>query len=64
MENNKKELIDAILKKSLKDGEKVRLPCAAGLEIAVQFDVKPLEIGTICNERSIRISQCQLGCFN
>lgn len=64
MENNKKELIDEILEKSFRDGEKVKLPCSTALKIAVRFGVNPFEIGTICSERNIRISQCQLGCFS
>ena len=64
MEKNSEELINEILKKSFKDGEKVKLPCAAALKIAEQFSVKPSEIGTICNDRNIKITRCQLGCFN
>jgi len=64
MENNKEKLIKAILKKTFKDGEKVKLPCAAALRIADQFGIKPSEITGICNDQNIRICQCQLGCFN
>ena len=57
------ELVDAILEKTFRDGEKVKLPCAMAFKIAEQYGVKISEIGAICNERNIRISQCQLGCF-
>ncbi|MFC1528427.1 hypothetical protein ACFL5B_00810 [Candidatus Latescibacterota bacterium] len=60
---NNKQLIDAILEKTFQDGEKIKLHCAAALKIAERFGVKPSEIGTICNERKIRISRCQLECF-
>ena len=63
MENAKEELIDTILEKSFKDGEKVRMLCAVALEIAEQFKVEPSEVGSICTDRNIRISECQLGCF-
>ena len=43
--------------------EKVKLKCADALNIAKIFGVKPLEIGRICNQKKIRMSQCQLGCF-
>ena len=64
MEKNSEELINEILKKSFKDGEKVKLPCVAALKIAGQLRVKPSDIGTICNDRKIKITRCQLGCFN
>ncbi|MBT4483178.1 MAG: hypothetical protein HOC71_05820 [Candidatus Latescibacteria bacterium] len=60
---NNKQLIDAILEETFRDGEKVKLPCAAAFKIAAKFGVKPSEIGDVCNERNIRISRCQLGCF-
>ena len=63
MENNKEELIKAILKKSFNDGKKLKLPCPEALKIARQLSINPLEIARICNKRNIRFCQCQLGCF-
>jgi len=63
MENEKDDLVEAIIKKTFADGEKTRLSCAAALQIAREFGVKPSEIGVLCNDRKIRISNCQLGCF-
>ncbi|HUT63599.1 MAG TPA: hypothetical protein VMZ04_06550 [Anaerolineae bacterium] len=63
MEKNNEELINAILEKTFKDGDIRKLRCAAALKIADQFGVKPMEVGKICNEKKIRISNCQLGCF-
>ena len=57
------ELVNAVLEKSFKVGEKIKLPCTDALEIAEQFGVKPVEVGKICNQKKIRISSCQLGCF-
>jgi len=59
----KEELINEILKQSLKEGDSVKLTCAGALAIAEQFGVEPLEVGNICNERNIKLYQCQLGCF-
>ena len=63
MDNKKEKIIEAVLEKTFKDGEKVKLRCADALNIAKKFGVKPLEIGRICNQKKIRMSQCQLGCF-
>ncbi len=63
VKKHKEELINEILKRSLKEGDIVKLTCAGALTIAEQFGVEPLEVGNICNDRNIRLYQCQLGCF-
>ena len=63
MKKQREELINEILKRSLKEGDIVKLTCAGALTIAEQFGVEPLEVGNICNERNIKLYQCQLGCF-
>ena len=63
MKENNEEIIDAILEKTFKDNEREKLSCASALKIAEQFDVKPIEIGRMCNQKKIRIIHCQLGCF-
>ena len=63
MENNNEELINTILEKTFKDGDIRKLRCSSAFKIADQFGVKPMEVGKICNEKKIRISNCQLGCF-
>jgi hypothetical protein len=42
---------------------KTKLACAEALALSEAFKVSPSEIGRICNENAIKISQCQLGCF-
>lgn len=49
----------AILEKS-KEG---KLPCALCFKIADDFGISKKEMGKVLNEMKIRISQCQLGCF-
>ncbi len=60
---DKKELVDAVMKKTFKDGDKVKLKCSYALKIAAEFGVAPMEVGNICNENNIRLTDCQLGCF-
>jgi len=56
---DRKKLEEAILAKA-KDG---KLPCALCFKIAEDFGVSKREMGKILNEIKIKISQCQLGCF-
>jgi hypothetical protein len=56
---DRKKLEEAVLEKS-KDQ---KLPCAMCFKIAEDFGISKKEIGKILNEMNIRISQCQLGCF-
>ncbi|MBS3921362.1 MAG: hypothetical protein KG012_21015 [Deltaproteobacteria bacterium] len=56
---DRKRLEEMILEKS-KDG---KVPCAVCFKIAEDFGVSKKEMGQIMNEINIRISQCQLGCF-
>jgi len=48
------------LKASLVDG---RLPCAVAFKISKKLKVSPGEIGDMANKLKIKISKCQLGCF-
>ncbi len=56
---DRKRLEEAILEKS-KGG---KLPCAVCFKIVEDFGVSKKEIGEILNKMKIKISQCQLGCF-
>lgn len=57
------ELIGAVLERAQElDGVK-KLACAEAFELARQFQVRPIEIGRICNQHGLRICKCQLGCF-
>ena len=40
-----------------------RLPCALCFKIAEDFGISKKEMGKILNEMKVKISQCQLGCF-
>ena len=48
------------LKSLLVDG---KLPCAVAFKIAKELKVSPREVGEAANKLSIKICQCQLGCF-
>ena len=52
--------IEEIIKGKAKDG---RLPCAVCFKIAEEFGISKKEMGKILNETKVKISQCQLGCF-
>ena len=56
---DRKKIEEAIKGKS-KEG---RLPCAMCFKIAEDFGISKREMGKILNEMKIKISQCQLGCF-
>jgi len=56
---DRKKLEETILAKA-KDG---KLPCAVSFKIAEDFGISKKEFGKILNEMKIKISQCQLGCF-
>jgi len=48
------------IKSSLVDG---KLPCAMAFKIARELKVSPGEVGRAANRLSIKICNCQLGCF-
>jgi len=56
---DRKKLEEAIKEKT-KDG---KVPCAMCFKIAEDFGIPKREMGKILNEMEIKISQCQLGCF-
>jgi len=56
---DRKKLEEVILEKS-KNG---KLPCAMSFKIAEDFGISKKGMGKILNEMKIKISQCQLGCF-
>jgi hypothetical protein len=56
---DRKKLEEAILQKS-KTG---KLPCAVCFKIAEDFGISNKKMGKILNEMKVKISQCQLGCF-
>lgn len=40
-----------------------KVSCKAMLELAAETETPPKEIGRLCDELSIKITACQLGCF-
>jgi hypothetical protein len=40
-----------------------KLPCAMCFKIAEDFGISKREMGKVLNKMKIKISQCQLGCF-
>lgn len=58
-----KSLKEALLIKAEKKGEKTYLSCYAAFQLAKEYDVKPADIGKLCNTENIKFKNCQLGCF-
>ncbi len=56
---DRKKLEEAVLKNA-KAG---KIPCAVCFKIADDFEMPKKELTKILNEMNIKISQCQLGCF-
>ena len=52
--------IEEVIKEKSKDG---KLPCALCFKIADDLGIPKKELTKILNEMKIKISQCQLGCF-
>ncbi|MDP6044989.1 MAG: hypothetical protein QGG25_05240 [Phycisphaerae bacterium] len=40
-----------------------KVSCKAMLDLAASSETSSQQIGEICNELSIKVSGCQLGCF-
>jgi len=55
---------DKLEKVILEKAKAGKLPCAVCFKIAEDFGVSKKEIGKILNELKVKISQCQLGCFD
>jgi len=56
----REKLEKAILEKA----EGGKIPCAVCFKIAEDFGISKREMGKILNEMEVKISQCQLGCFD
>ncbi|MFC1915260.1 hypothetical protein ACFLW4_00980 [Chloroflexota bacterium] len=52
--------LETKVKSSLVNG---KLPCAVALKIAKELKVSPREVGETANKLSIKLCNCQLGCF-
>jgi hypothetical protein len=54
---------DKLEKVILEKSKEGKLPCAMCFKIAEDFGISNNEMGKILNEMKVKISQCQLGCF-
>ena len=52
--------LETELKASLTDGY---LPCATAFQIAKKLGVSRRQVGDMANKQKVKISDCQLGCF-
>jgi hypothetical protein len=56
---NQKKVIDAVRSAAVNN----RLTCERAHNLARELNVSLREIGAVCNELKIKVSDCQLGCF-
>ncbi len=52
--------LEEVIKEKAKEG---KLSCAVCFKIADDFGIQKKDLTKVLNEMKIRISQCQLGCF-
>ncbi len=45
-----------------RDGRRI-LPCAKAFDLSDRYSIPLKDIGAYCTDNGIRISNCQLGCF-
>ena len=56
--------MDTELKKKISESlVNGKLSCPVAFKLAKEFKVAPSAIGDACNELSIKVTGCQLGCF-
>ena len=59
-----RDKLRAVIEEAAVDsGGRKELACAKAFMLASEHGVAIGEIGRVCNEEDIRISNCQLGCF-
>lgn len=54
---------DLVLGATIDEDGKKKLECGKAHELAKENDITLKEIGKFCNENSIKIKACELGCF-
>ena len=52
--------LEEVIKEKAKNG---KIPCAVCFKIADDLGIPKKELTKVLNEMKIKISQCQLGCF-
>lgn len=59
MNQNEKYVINAAVERN---GRKV-LSCAQAVKLSKEHNISLKDIGETCNQHSIKLIECQLGCF-
>ncbi|WP_022668760.1 hypothetical protein [Desulfospira joergensenii] len=57
------EVDEALWSRLEKTGKNGRISCAECWEIALEFKMKKLDIGSACEKLGLRVKPCQLGAF-
>jgi len=61
--SDNKELTATVIEAAKDVDGKKKLTCQRALQLAEKFNVSKESIGQLCNENGIKITNCQLGCF-
>lgn len=61
---NKEHILAALRNASIEKGGKRYITCARVFELAEHLGIERRLAGDFCNEADIKISGCQLGCFD
>ncbi len=60
---DKEEIREKVMDAAVEVNGKKKLFCAKAFQISEEHNIPMQEIGKCCNENSIKIAGCQLGCF-
>ena len=58
------KLLSSVEEHTFETEDRRKLACSDAFKIAGELNVELIDIARVCNENNIRISKCQLGCFN
>ena len=61
MEN--KKLSDELVSKAISKDNKLYLSCSMAFSLSEKYQISRADVGKLCDELKIKITNCQLGCF-
>ena len=62
-ELSKEEIIEHIVANTEMKNNKRYLSCKDAFKLAMELNIGNQEIGKICHQQNIKLSNCRLGCF-
>ncbi len=61
--SNHEEIAAAVRQVAIEEEGRTIIRCAQAFALARKAGVSIAEVGAVCEELDVRITQCQLGCF-